>query len=100
MSQISGACSLTINILLSVRLQFILLTAKKHLLTRSASNNWLDILNICQATWTNGNKESLIDHRLTTKNQIFHTIVLEQITENDHFSHLFYRLWNWMMREV
>ena len=58
-------------------------------MTEFASNNGLDIVNKNTPTWTNGNQETLIDHCLTTKHQIFDTTVIEQLFGSDHFTQIF-----------
>ena len=45
--------------------------------------------NTKKATWTNGEKFSLIDHCFISKNQIFETDIIESILENGHFTILY-----------
>ena len=59
-------------------------------MTEFASNNGLEIVNKNTPTWTNGNQETLIDHCLTTKHQIFDTTVIEQLFGSDHFTQVFF----------
>ena len=51
-----------------------------------AANNALNLVNTCHPTWTNGSKTTLIDHCLTSKNQIYNTIPVEPLFKSDHFT--------------
>ena len=90
-SEISGAYSITDNVILfgDYNINFFN-QREKELLTEFASNNGLEIVNKTTPTWTNGNQETLIDHCLTTKHQIFDTTVIEQLFGSDHFTQVFF----------
>ena len=89
-SEISGAYSITDNVILFVYYNINFFNQRKReLLTEFASNNGLDIVNKNTPTWTNGNQETLIDHCLSTKHQIFDTTVIEQLFGIDHFTQIF-----------
>ena len=89
-SEISGAYSITDNVILfgDYNINFFN-QRERELLTEFASNNELDIVNKNTPTWTNGNQETLIDHCLTTKHQIFDTTVFEQLFGSDHLTQIF-----------
>ena len=90
-SEISGAYSITDNVILFGDYNIIFFNQReKELLTEFASNNALEIVNKNTPTWTNGNQETLIDHCLTTKHQIFDTTVIEQLFGSDHFTQVFF----------
>ena len=50
------------------------------------ANNGLFYVNETEATWTKGEKYSLIDHCFISKNQIFEDNVLESTLGVDHFT--------------
>ena len=58
----------------------------KQLLNNFLADNGLQYINTKKATWTNGEKISLIDHCFISKNQIFETDIIESILENDLFT--------------
>ena len=90
-SEISGAFSVTDNVILFGNYNINFFNQReKELLTEFASNNGLEIVNKNTPTWTNGNQETLIDHCLTTKHQIFDTTVIEQLFGSDHFTQVFF----------
>ena len=80
-SEISSAYSITYNVILfgDYNINFFN-EREKELLTEFASNNGLEIVNKNTPTWTNGNRETLIDHCLTTKRQLLSSSYLEVIT--------------------
>ena len=89
-SEISGAHSITGIVILFGEYNINFFNQReKELLTEFASNNGLEIVNKNTPTWTNGNQETLIDHCLTTKHQIFDTTVIEQLFGTDHFTQVF-----------
>ena len=55
-----------------------------------AANNALNLVNTCHPTWTNGSKTTLIDHCLTSKNQIYNTIPVEPLFKSDHFTLIYF----------
>ena len=59
---------------------------EKNSKTSLASISGLDIANKMLPNWTNGNIETLIEHYLTTINQIFDKITLQQLFGNNQFS--------------
>ena len=89
-SEISGAYSILDNVILFGEYNINFFNQReRELLTEFASNNGLDIVNKNTPTWTNGIQETLIDHCLTTKHQIFDTTVIEQLFGSDHFTQIF-----------
>ena len=50
------------------------------------ANNGLCYVKETEATWTNGEKYSLIDHCFISKNQIFEASALESTLGVDHFT--------------
>ena len=85
-SEISNNYSSTDNLILFGDYNItILKETGKQLLNNFIADNGLQYVNTKKATWTNGEKVSLIDHCFIYKNQIFETHIIESILENDHF---------------
>ena len=64
----------------------ILKKTEKQLLINIIADNGLQYVNTKKATWTNGEKFSLIDHCFISENQMIETDIIESILENDHFT--------------
>ena len=89
-SELSGAYSITDNVILFGDYDINFFNQReRELWTEFASNNGLDIVNKNTPTGTNGNQETLIDHCLATKHQIFDTTVIERLFGSDHFTQNF-----------
>ena len=61
-------------------------TKSRQSLDIFTANNELCYVNETEATWTNGEKYSLIDHCFISKNQLFEASVLESTLGVDHFT--------------
>ena len=86
-SEISNVYSSTDNLILLGDYNInILKEIGKQLQNNFIADNGLQYVNTKKATWTNGEKFSLIDHCFISKNQIFETDIIESILENDHFT--------------
>ena len=58
-------------------------------MTEFAANKGLELVNRNAPTWKNGIQETLIDHCLTIKHQIFDTTVIEHLFGSDYFTQIF-----------
>ena len=85
--EISNVYSYTDNLILLGDYNINLLgTKSRQSLDIFTANNGLCYVNETEATWTNGEKYSLIDHCFISKNQIFEASVLEATLGVDHFT--------------
>ena len=85
--EISNVYSYTDNLILLGDYNINLLGTKgRQSLDIFTTNNGLCYVNETEATWTNGEKYSLIDHCFIWKNQIFEASVLESTLGVDHFT--------------
>ena len=90
-SKISGAFSITDNVILFAVYKIIFFQSKrKRVIDRICFQQWARDSIKNTPTWTNGNQETLIDHCLTTNYQTFDATVIEQLFGIDHFTQVLF----------